>query len=247
MIEQENGSIQKRGLSIKQMAGILSILALLAAGIWGFNTYRLKNITVDGLTRYTKEEFIAKLESGPLTSLTPLFCLSDTFLQREIPFIETYEITYTDPQSARILVHEKRVTGCVIVMGRYLFFDKDGIVVESADACIEGVPVITGLEFNEIVLFQKLQIQKQSLFDTILELTRLIEKNEITVNEISFNSVYEVTLNLEDITVLLGKRTSYDEVIHALKEILVSIQGRCGTLDMRNYTGENGEVILKTP
>lgn len=247
MIEQEKEKTQKNGLTLKQMAVILGILTLLAAGIWGFNTYRLKNITVDGLTRYTKEEFLEKLETGPLDSLTPLFCLSDTFLQRKIPFVETYEITYTDSHSARILVHEKRVTGCVIVMGRYMFFDKDGIVVETADACIEGVPVITGLEFNEIALYQKLKIQKQSLFDTILELTRLIEKNELAVNEISFNSVYEVTLSLDDITVYLGKRTSYDEVLHALKEILVSIQGRSGTLDMRNYTKENGEVILKTP
>ena len=130
-------------------------------------------------------------------------------------------------------------------MGRYMFFDKDGIVVESADSLLEGVPVITGLKFDEIVLYKKLNVQKQSLFDTILELTRLAEQKNIITKEISFDSNYAVTLYLDDITVLLGKRTSYDEQINALSGILESLQGRTGIIDMQNYSKENGEVILK--
>lgn len=247
MIEQEKDKTKELGLSVKQMLLILGVLAVLAAGIWSYNLYRLKNITVDGLTRYTKEEFLGKLELGFLTSVTPFFCLSDSVSQKEIPFVERYEIDYVDRQTARILVHEKRVTGCVVIMGRYLFFDKDGIVVESSTTRIEGIPVVTGLKFNEIVLYQKLQVQKQSLFDTILELTRLIEDKHIRVQEISFDSNYHVTLYLENVTVLLGKKTSYDEEINALSGILESIQGRIGTVDMRNYSKEDGEALLKEP
>lgn len=126
-----------------------------------------------------------------------------------------------------------------------MFFDKDGIVVETADSLLEGVPVINGLKFDEIVLYKKLNVQKQSLFDTILELTRLAEQKNIVTNEISFDSNYAVTLYLDDITVLLGKRTSYDEQINALSGILESLQGRTGVIDMQNYSKENGEVILK--
>ena len=84
-----------------------------------------------------------------------------------------------DKNTARVIVHEKRITGCVLIMGRYMYFDKDGIVVESSIERIEGIPMVTGLEFKEIALYKKLQIQKQGLYDTILQLTRLIEKNEI--------------------------------------------------------------------
>lgn len=247
MIKQEKDRTKEIGLSVKQMIMILLVLAAMAVLVWSYNLYRLKNITIDGLSRYTEAEFIDKLESGFLTTITPFFCLSDSFAQQEIPFVERYEIDYVDRQSARILVHEKRVTGCVIIMGRYMFFDKDGIVVETSTAPVNGIPVITGLEFDEIVLYQKLNVQKQSLFDTILQITRLIEQNNITINEISFNSNYEVTLYLENLTVLLGKRTSYDESINALSGILASIQGKTGTLDMRNYSRENGDVILKEP
>lgn len=245
MNEQENDYTKEKWLSVKQMIVILSVLALLAAGIWGYNSFRLKEITVEGLTRYTKEEFLNKLESDVLFGLTPVYCIQDSLAQNNIPFVEKYEIEYLDSHTARIIVHEKRVTGCVVVMGRYMFFDKDGIVVETSDSRLEGIPVITGLKFDEIVLYKKLTVQKQSLFDTILELTRLTEQKGIVTNEISFDSNYEVTLYLEEITVLLGKRTSYDEQINALSGILESLQGRTGVIDMQNYSKENGEVILK--
>lgn len=245
MIEQENEKTKESWPSIRFLLGVLALLFVLAAGIWGYNAFRLKNISIDGLTRYTEAEFLGRLEQGFLTSLTPVFCLTDTLQPKEIPFIEKYEIEYADRQSARILVHEKRVTGCVVVMGRYMFFDKDGIVVESSDTALEGIPVVTGLKFDEIALYRKLKVQKDSLFDCILELTRLIEHHGICVHRISFDSGYKVTLELEDITVQLGKRTSYDEVMNALSGILVSIQGRKGILDMQNYSAENGEVIFK--
>ena len=245
MIEREKDKTEEKIISIKQVFGGIVIVLLLVALIWAYDKYQLKNITIDGLTRYTEYEFEDKLRQGFLTGLTPFFCLTDTFAQKEIPFIEKYEIDYVDCQSARVLVHEKRVTGCVVVMGRYMFFDKDGIVVESSAERIEGIPVVTGLKFDEIVLYQELHVQKQSLFDTILQITRLVEQNSIKAEEIAFDSNYEVTLYLGDITVLLGKQTSYDEALHALASMLVSIQGRTGTLDMRNYSRENGEVILK--
>ena len=245
MNEQENNYTKDNWLSVKQMVIILGVLALMAAGIWGFNNYRLKDISVEGLSRYSKEEFLGKLENGFPYVLTPVYCIQDSLVQKTIPFVEKYEIEYTGSHSARILVHEKRVIGCVIVMGRYMFFDKDGIVVETADAHLEGVPVITGLKFDEIVLYRKINIQKQSLFDTILELTRLIEQKNIVAREIAFDSNYEVTLYLDNVIVLLGKRTSYDEQINALNGILKSIQGKTGTVDMRNYSKENQDVILK--
>lgn len=245
MIEKDR--TEEKGLSIKTMAVILCVLLFLASLVWVHNLYRLKQVSFEGLTRYTEAEFREKLEQGVMTSLTPFFCLSDSLAQKEIPFIEKYEIDYVDRQTARVIVHEKRVTGCVIIMGRYMFFDKDGIVVESSTERIPGIPVVTGLEFNEIVLYQKLSVQKQSLFDMILQLTRLTEQNEIPVREISFDSNYEVTLYTGDITVLLGKKTSYDEEMSALAGMLAVMGERTGTLDMRNYSRENGEVILKEP
>lgn len=243
---EEEKEIRGAGwISPARMLVILGVLLCMAALVWSYNWFRLKNVSFVGLTRYTEAEFREKLEDSFWCSITPVFCLQDTTRQKEIPFIEKYEIEYVDQHSARIQVHEKRVTGCVLVMGRYMYFDKDGIIVESSESMLEGIPVVTGLEFKEIVLHQKLKVQKERLFDTILNLTRLIEQQEITVQEIFFDSNYEVTLYVEDITVLLGKKENYDETINALTGILKVISGQKGTLDMRNYSMENQDVIFR--
>lgn len=245
MEEDEKEIREGRGVSPGLLFAFLGILLCAAVLIWSYNWFRLKNVTFDGLTKYTEAEFREKLEDNFWCSITPLFCLADSTNQKEIPFIEKYEIEYVDQHSARVLVHEKRVTGCVLVMGRYMYFDKDGIVVESSMETLAGIPVITGLEFKEIALYQKLQVQKESLFRTILNITRLIEQHGIGVQEISFDSGYEVTLYVGDITVLLGKKENYDEVLNALEGILLVLSGQKGTLDMRTYSMENQDVIFR--
>ena len=244
-IEEEKGSVAGNILSGKQITLIVGMVVVLVTGIWGYSRFRLKHITVEGLTRYTQEEFQEKISGGIWNSLTPLFCLSDTMAQETIPFVECYEIDYVDQQTARVIVHEKRVTGCVVIMGKYMYFDKDGIVVESLDRRVDGIPVVTGLEFCEIVLYQKLNVQKESLFDTILQLTKLIDQKQLGVQEIAFDSGYAVTLYADDIEILLGKQADYDEAVNALPGILAAMEGRAGILDMRNYNNEHTDVILK--
>lgn len=229
----------------KKWIGLVLTLIGVIAVVLFCHSFELKNVTIEGLTRYSREEFIQKLEIKFPGNLTPVFCSVDELWQKEIPYVEKYEITYMDKNTARIVVHEKRVTGCVCVMGRYLYFDKDGIVVNSSAERMKSVPVITGLEFTEIALYQKLQIQKESLFKQILQLTTLIEANEIAVDEIAFDANYEVTLLVGEITVKLGKKENYDEPLNALKGILDVLDARTGTLDMRNYSKENQDVNFK--
>lgn len=236
---------RERGLSLHQMTVILAVLTCLAVLIWCFNLFRLKQVNFEGLSRYTEAEFREKLEDSVLYSLTPFFCVQDMLDQKAIPFIERYEIEYVNRTTASVIVHEKRVTGGVLIMGRYMYFDKDGIVVESCIDRLPDIPVISGLAFDEIVLYQKLNVQKESLFDTILHLTRLIEQNGIVVENIFFDSNYEITLYSGENVILLGKRSTYDEQLNALQGILSAMQERTGTLDMRNYSRENPDVILK--
>ncbi len=236
---------EKRAKFKKQMIQFIGILICIAGLFWLYNFFRLETVSLEGLTRYTEEEFRTRLEDNFLMTITPVFALSDRIEQKEIPFIEKYETFYVDEHTARVIVHEKRITGCVLIMGRYMYFDKDGIIVESSTERIKEIPMITGLEFQEIALYRKLQIQKQGLYDTILQLTRLIEQNEILVEEIAFDSNYEVTLFCDGIVVELGKKENYDEALNALQGILQKVQTRTGSLDMRNYSKENLDVILK--
>lgn len=245
-MSQYQGKKESRQLSLKSMLIILLVLFFMAVLVWGYNLLRLDRIEYEGLTRYTEEEMTGRLCETAVTKNTFGFLLKHLLQkEKEIPFVEDYDIEYVNRSTVRVKVYEKLVTGCVEIMGKYMYFDKDGIVVESTPERVKGVPLVLGLEFDEIVLYEKLKVQKQSLFTTILNLTKLLLEYEIEAGQITINSNYEVILNLDGIKVLLGKRDVYDEQISALQGILKAAGGRSGTLDMRNYSRENPDVILK--
>lgn len=237
---------EKSRLTLFQWLSLLTVLFAFAVLIWGYNLSKLKTIEYEGLTRYSEKELSDILMNFPGGSNTCLFYLRHTLLKKmEIPFIETYEVLDTGRESVTVMIHEKLVTGCVQIMGRYMYFDKDGVVVESSPERIPGIPLICGLQFDEIVLYETFTIQKQSLFSQILNITRLLLLYEIPAEKVFFDANYEVSLTCGTMEVLLGKRTVYDEQLSALSGILNVAQGKYGTLDMRNYSKENQDVILK--
>lgn len=54
---------------------------------------------------------------------------------------------------------EKSVVGYVSNMSSYMYFDKDGIIVESSSEQLPGVPWITGLEYGKILLYEPLEVK----------------------------------------------------------------------------------------
>jgi cell division protein FtsQ len=210
-------------------------------------TFGLKKVNIVGTERYTKDQIQEMvLQSRADYNSVYLYLKYRFFEKPQIPFIEKFDVEMVDRHTVTIYVYEKMVAGCVEFMGEYLYFDKDGIVVESSPEKLEHVPVIRGLEFNEIILNKKLEVQNDELFDIIINLTQLIDKYELDVDTISFSSNNEVTAECGDIKVLLGKKSTYDEVLSDLKNILKKAEGmELEELDMRNYKKGTGYVIGK--
>jgi len=240
---------QKKTRSIRKIFILKMLGTLLAIGIpvaIFISTFYLQKVTVEGVTRYTPEEIQGKIIQKKYDNNTLLLYLRlKYFTDISIPFIEDIDLEFVDNHSVNIIVYEKKVTGCVKFLGEYLYFDKDGIVVESSAQRLQDIPQIKGLKFDKIILHEKLEVQKDELFDVILNLTQLIDKYELDIDTISFNSKYEVTVECGNIRVLLGKRSTYDEVLAELKNILLEVDGRKLNIDMRKYP--NTKAIIATP
>ena len=56
----------------------------------------------------------------------------------DIPFIESMDVEVLGADSIRIMVYEKTLAGCVTYLGNYMYFDREGIVVESAAEATDG-------------------------------------------------------------------------------------------------------------
>jgi cell division protein FtsQ len=232
------------GRICRKLFVVLLIIGLPAA--WLITTFSIKNVEVVGVRRYTPDQMKEIIiQTKPDTNALYLYLKNRYFYNLQIPFVEKVDIEMVNTHSITIFVYEKMVAGCIEFMGEYLYFDKDGIIVESSSRQIENVPIIKGLKYNKIILSEKLEVQKEELFDVIMNLTQHIEKYDLGVDTISFNNKYEVTIDCGDIKVLLGKKSTYDEVLSELKNMLVGAKDLEITIDLRNFKKGSGGAIAK--
>lgn len=140
-----------------------------------------------------------------------------------------------------VIVYEKSIVGCVTYMSSNMYFDKDGIIVESSGKRLDGVPIISGLKFGEIVLYKPLPVEDRKIFAGILNLTQSLSTYSISADLIRYDTEGEATLVIGSINVLLGDSSEMNGKISELSSILPEIKDMKGTLDLRNYdpAGEN--------
>lgn len=142
-------------------------------------------------------------------------------------------------------MYEKNIVGYVHYLGKNVYFDKDGIVVESSDQEIEGVPLIKGLTFDRLTMHQALNVKDASIFGTILNITQLLDKYGLKPDEIRFGNNLELYLSMKDVTVNLGTGDHLDEKISRLKKLEPDLEDKSGTLHMENYTDESTHISLE--
>ena len=87
--------------------------------------------------------------------------------------------------SVEIVIYEKNVVGYVNYMSSRMYFDKDGIIVESTEESLDGIPEITGLSFGSIVLYKELPVENKKVFSEILNLTGSVQSYQIACDEIA--------------------------------------------------------------
>lgn len=121
-------------------------------------------------------------------------------------------------------------------MSSHMYFDKDGIVVESTGEQLSGIPKITGLSFGSIVLYQPLPVKNKAVFNDILNLTGALSSYQIQCDNIQYDDFLNATLRIGDLKVSLGQNENMEMKISTLNDILPKLAGRRGTLDLSTYT-----------
>lgn len=204
----------------------------------------INKITITGNSWYTSEQIESILFPNTL-SRNSLYCfIKQNVSEKEsIPFIQDYQIDFKSPFEVEIIVYEKSLVGYVEYMSSYMYFDKDGIVVESANERLDGIPLITGLSFGQITLNKKLPISNPNMFPQILNLTQVLSINEIRVDKIYFNSIGEASLYIGDVEVILGDSSNMNGKIAELKDMLPSIKGLHGTLYLDSYDPDDNNMM----
>ncbi len=223
----------------------IAIVCLAAIALVVVFVFRVQNISVEGNVHYTSEEIEAMVLTDRLSYNSLYLSLKYRNKEiRDIPFIETMSVRVDSPDSITIRVYEKSVAGYVEYMGRYMYFDRDGIVVESSETRTEGIPQVTGIRFDHVVLYEALPVENTDIFQEILSITQMLSKYQITTDKIYFNESNEITLYFDNIRAKLGK-DNLEEKVMRLEQILPNLSGESGVLDLQNYSEDRKNVTFQ--
>ena len=234
--------------TVRKLIVVLAVLAVLfILGLSFAGVFRVRQVTVTGNAYYSKEEVVdLLLDEGSLQNTLLVYLRYKYQEHPEIPFIDDFEVTMDSWQSLKIRVYEKNMVGYVRYLGQNVYFDKDGIVVESSTQELEGIPQISGVTFDSLAIHQPLSVEDPTIFDTILSITKLLTKYDLDPDEIRFGAGGELFLQLGDVKVALGTGENLDEKISRLKQLEGDLKDKSGTLHMENYTDETTHISLES-
>jgi cell division protein FtsQ len=226
---------------------ILAIINIILCAVYYLLIhYEVRIVTVDGNVHYSAEEIKSMIMTGYLGDNS--LYLSLKYKNKDIdniPFVETMDVVVQSNDSIRIIVYEKAIAGYVEYLGRYMYFDNEGVVVEASKVTTASVPQVTGLKFDHVVLYEKLPVENEDVFQDILTITKMLNKYDILCDKIQFDSNYNVTLGYGDVKVYVGDLNDLDDKLMQLPSILPSLEGEKGTLDLQNYSSDKKTISFQ--
>jgi len=210
------------------------ILCIIGAAVF----MKIETVTVTGNETNTDEDVEARIFDADKFSRHTVYQFVNQLLgnKAEIPFVEDYQIIFNSPNDVEVITYEKSIVGYVNYMNNYMYFDKDGIVVDSSLEKIPGIPEITGLDFGSIVLYRQLPVEDHKIFDRILNLTQALQNHRIYAERIHFSDMGEATLYLGDITVELGNSSDMGAKVAELSDMLPQIRERMASEGIQHGT-----------
>ena len=231
--------------------GILFMVLLVAvlggAGLYILNSYTIRTVYVEGNVHYSEEEIKSIVMDGFLGDNS--LYLSMKYKRKGIegiPFVDEMDVEILSPDTIRITVYEKALTGCIRYMDTYVYFDRDGYVVESSAVRTVGVPQVMGLKFEHIVTGDKIPVENEAVFNSILNITRMLQKYSLTADKIYFKDSGDITIYFQNIKVALGNNSAtLEDKLMLLPDLLPRLEGKSGILQMQNYDGGGGKYIFK--
>ncbi len=236
---------KKKAMVVLITTGII-IAVILITGLIIQAVYTVKDVEVEGNIHYTNEE-IEEIVMDGFFGRNSLY-LSAKYRNKGvegIPFVEYMDVSILAPDRIKIKVYEKVFTGYIKYLDAFMYFDKDGYVIESSAVRTKGVPEILGLQFDRIILGELLPVDNPEVFQSILNITKLLGKYDMDCEKIYYNKSGEVTIYFGDVKVALGNdRTSEEDKVMLLPTLLPSLEGKSGTLYMTNYDEYNGRYTF---
>lgn len=234
-------------INVKKVIAIGIISVVVIGFSIAISMTMIQETIIDEGTNYTKEEIKNIVINNILDHNSVYLFLKYRYSEQEkIPFVEYIDVSWKDAKTVKIKVYDKSIIACTNYMNEYIYFDKDGMVVETSSKKQANIQYVTGLNFSEVKLNDKIKVADDEIFDTILSVTQQIAKYDLDIKEINFDEKDNLTLYTDKITILMGNHETYDEQLAKLRNMLeeASKKNLKGILHMENYVEGQNRIIF---
>ena len=131
-------------------------------------------------------------------------------------------------------------------MNSYMLIDKDMKVTGSEQEVPEGLPKVTGLNFDQIIVGSTLEVTNKEAAKYAMKLVDCIHKNSMDIAEVYVSLDLSATMYVGNIKILMGQDVSTEEKMHDLRDFYEDVKVLNGVLDMQELSKNNLGYSFKT-
>ena len=224
------------------------LIFIIATALLIFILFPFEDIRVEGNTFYDEEVYVPYVVTDDFCINTLYIMVKSMFVKQENPeFVEDIDLSIEKRKTILVTVTEKEWTGyCVDSTGKYVYYDKDGNVVEVSERLIEGHPESFGLIVEEPVVGEPLPVDN-TLRRNLVQVQDFFSMENIAYDSIYFNSDGTITVyvNGGNVEVALGTSALLREKTRRLPYILPKIEGMSGVLHLEDWTEDSTDIVFE--
>lgn len=218
------------------------VAALVVLIVFAFRLQTVK-VTLD-LNQFTESEVKAYMDAKKIDNTLIFWFRNKIGKSQNIDLFEEYSVKMNSPFKVTITAYEKKFIGFIKNDGMYYYIDDTGRVLKVSAEKIKSVTRFTGLDYDKLVLYEKIYTDNQEKLDTLLNVANAIQEYDFNVKKIKISDKLETTLFIKKIRVQLGKESNLDKKLLDLNDLFDNVVKYKGVLNMKRVSSE-GNYTLK--
>ena len=235
---------RSRRIGVIVFLSILLVLSLLVLA--GIRLFRVQNVEVSGNELYD-DDAIRELVLNNKYSWNTLYVYGSFKFRKgeKLPFVDEMDMKLLAPDTLQVTVYEKGLIGYAYrdTDGSYIYFDKDGFVIDIRPDATDTVPEIRGVNAYGADIMEKLEIPEKTL-RWLLTATQDLNKYDLHTELIEFGEDSNMYLHFGNVVVNMGNDAHTTEKILRLQKILPEISSMSGVLDLSTWTEETTDIVF---
>lgn len=237
--------VGKKGVKIILFILLFVFLLLLTGFImFKMGAFNVKHIEVRGNKQFSGVEISEHILSDKYCRYAPYIYLKyKLFKPKVMPFVADMDVKLTGLDTVRVDVSEKPIVAYAEHMESHIFFDCDGMIVESSDRTIPGIIRVDGLDFKSYKLYERPELDNPVILDSLNGIVRKINKYDLKPTSLEVNKRGEINLKFEDLTVRLGMDEVLDEKLSRVASIIPILNDKQGILKLNAYRKTGDSVV----